>query len=182
MPRLKEEDWINLKDDYEVNFLSVAELSLKYGVNRSNINRRRNKEKWSQGDTEKIICATVENKKQAIALQNASNKLNASKRTKIESEVSYRLRMNQELEESGYLAAKANNIVARDLVATMEHTGYESEKAPLKTIESVASIYQKLHKSAEPKTVINNNQVSNTLNLTLEEEKQELMNILNAYD
>lgn len=184
MARLTKDEWGDLRADYEINGMSYSELSIKYIVGKTTVSDKVRKFGWVKGFTEQLVKRKVKATKELKAITEQTEQLSVRNREEFGKRFNYKLRMEQELDEAGFVAARINKIAARKLEKRIDddELDIEDEAKIIDKVSTIAGTYQKLYKSNEPKTVINNNQVSNTLNLTLEEEKQELMNILNAYD
>lgn len=187
MARLTDDEWEELRIEHEVKGVLFSELALKSSVNRSSISRRAKRDGWNKDETQQTINAIIKNKKKIIELENQTQQTqqicnpSKAKINAINEVVDYKIKMEEVQSETGYVVARINKIAARKLEKRMddESTTLEEEANIIDKVSVIAGIYQKLQKS-EPKTVIN--QKTNTMNVTLEERKQELMNILSAYD
>ncbi len=112
MARLSLQEWEVVKADYEATNLSLAQLSDKYGVHKSNISKRAKSEGWVKGKTQHLVDKKTKAIKDLYDVSQQSQHLNATARLAIDDEVTKRL----ELEEIFVNAAKYNQMRANTLL------------------------------------------------------------------
>ena len=136
MPRLTKQEWETIKDDFEVRGRSVSEIAKSYGVQVSSISRQAKKQKWKQGQKQKLVQDQVEILRKLDAVEKQKQMLPKHTQAAIEYAVAtelelaglrttyhaaiYRkgLRMLQDAESAAEL--KTLSSVARDLMPQKE--------------------------------------------------------------
>lgn len=175
MSKISDKEWEEIESKYKALDIPIRQIAKKYNVAESTIRRRAMKNGWIRLENAHLVDKKHSIKKDLSEYAAQSAHLTAQDEIVIHDEVSHRLKMEGIYEQMEEKTARANLYLINKI-------DLDEDDQAINKVATIAGTYQKLQKSNEPKTVINNNTQNNTLNVTLEEEKQELMNILNAYD
>lgn len=174
------EFWKNVRRDCEINSLSFEKLANIHAVALSTISVRAKKEHWIKGKIEGAKEKKINAVKMLMDVEEEIEGLELEPREATD----FDKLVNNELEMRGLYQSFERQLVLKAAEQLNKYSPGE-ENAVDNVVKITTAI--KNIKPPAPKSVINNSQTNNsqtnnTLNLTLDEEKQELMNILSAYD
>ncbi len=164
MARLTPEQWEVVRAEFETTNASLAQLSERHGVHKSNISKRAKAEQWEKGKTQHLVEKKVNAIKELHETQQQTQHLNATTQQAIDCEVQKRL----EAEAIFIDAAKYNQTLANQVLGNID-----VEELRLTDLDTHARLTARnketvLGKSPETAIQINNKaQGEPVINLTL---------------
>lgn len=98
MARLTDEQWENVRADFEVRNLPNTELALKHGVTETAIRKRAKRDGWIKGVSSSLVTDKVNIINDVMELSSKSSNLSSNHLAVIDDEVSFRLQNDKDLQ------------------------------------------------------------------------------------
>lgn len=160
MARLTEQQWLEVREGYEIDCLSYTALSKKFGVDKSNISRKAKAEAWCQDKAQQLLRKKVNNFKELKEIEAETQQYPQHYQRALRNKEQYLLEMEGLFEDG----LKESTVMTMKTVRSK----YESGEIGLTELNAYSQILQRnkesvFGKSPDTAIQVNNNESPKTV-------------------